>query len=51
MSLIIAEIGTSHEGSIEKAKEIASKMIESNMDLDTISNLTGLAKEEIKKLK
>ena len=39
------------EGSIEKAKEIASKMIESNMDLDTISNLTGLAKEEIKKLK
>ena len=35
----------------KQIKKIASKMMESNMDLDTISNLTGFAKEEIAKLK
>ena len=39
------------EGILESKKEIALKMLEKNMDLNTISEITGLTKEEIKNLK
>ncbi|MCI5967318.1 MAG: hypothetical protein MRZ42_02895, partial [Tenericutes bacterium] len=39
-----------NEGEKEKQLEIAQKMINKGMDLSTISELTGLSVEEIKKL-
>ena len=39
-----------NEGKKEKQLEIAQKMINKGMDLSTISELTGLSVEEIKKL-
>ena len=39
-----------NEGEKEKQLEIAKKMINKGMDLSTISELTGLSVEEIKKL-
>ena len=38
------------EGILKKSKEIARKMIEKNMDINTISEITGLTKEQIKEL-
>ena len=38
------------EGKKENSKEIAKKMKEKSMDVKTISELTGLTKEEIEKL-
>ena len=39
------------EGAKEKQIEIAKKMIEENMPIDTIVRITGLTEEEIKKIK
>ena len=39
-----------NEGEKEKQLEIAKKMINKGMDFSTISELTGLSVEEIKKL-
>ena len=39
------------EGAKEKQIEIAKKMIEENMPIETIVKITGLTEEEIKKLK
>ena len=38
------------EGQKEKSIEIARKMLENDMDIDTISKLTNLSKLEIEKL-
>ena len=38
------------EGEKKKSIEIAKKMKEENMDISTISKITGLTKEEIEKL-
>ena len=39
------------QGKIENKKEIAKKMLEKNMDIEIIIEITGLTKEEIEKLK
>ena len=39
------------EGEAKKQKEIAKNMIAKGMEIDTISELTGLSKEEIEELK
>ena len=39
------------EGSEERALEIAKKCLEKNMNIDTITELTGLSIEEIDKLR
>lgn len=39
------------EGKLEAKKDVAKKMIEKGIEIDTISELTGLEKEEILKLK
>ena len=38
------------KGAKQKQIEIAKKMLENKMDIDTIIELTGLAREEIEKL-
>ena len=38
------------EGILEKSKEIAHNMLKENIDLDIISRVTGLTKEQIKEL-
>ena len=38
------------QGSLEKAHEIASKMLEANMPKDDISKFTGLSLKELKNL-
>ncbi|UCH97442.1 MAG: hypothetical protein JSV88_11470 [Candidatus Aminicenantes bacterium] len=44
-------IDTSFEdGEIKKAKEMSKKMKEKGIDIDTISEISGLSKEEIEKL-
>lgn len=39
------------EGKIEEKIEIAKRMIEKDIDIDTICEVTGLIKEEVLKLK
>ena len=39
------------EGKLEEKKNILNNLLKINMDLDTISKVTGLTKDEIKKLK
>ena len=39
------------EGKAEQQKEIAKKMLDKNIPIDTIVEVTGLSKEEIEKLK
>ena len=38
------------EGAKQKQIEIAKKMLENKMDIETIIKITGLTKEEIEKL-
>ena len=38
------------EGKLEEKKNILNNLLKINMDLDTISKVTGLTKDEIKKL-
>lgn len=38
------------EGKLEKMSIIAKRMLEKNFDIDTISQITGLSKEEVEKL-
>ena len=38
------------QGNIQKAKEIAIKMVNKNIDTKTISEITGLTEEEIEEL-
>ena len=40
-----------HEGIIESKKEIAINMLNKNMDIKTISDVTGLSENEITNLK
>ena len=44
-------INSNEEGILEKSKEIACNMLKEKLDLDIISRVTGLTKEEIKELK
>ena len=39
------------EGKLEEKKNILNNLLKINMDLDTISKVTGLTKDEIEKLK
>ena len=39
------------QGSLDKSLEIAKSMLEKNMDIDLISELTNLSKEQIEELK
>ena len=39
------------EGEARKQKEIAKKMLEEKLDINLISKITGLSKEEINSLK
>ena len=39
------------EGELKKSKEIAKKMLEKNVDIETIEEITGLTKEEIEDIR
>ena len=39
------------QGSLDKSLEIAKSMLEKNMDIELISELTNLSKEKIEELK
>ena len=39
------------EGKLKKSKEIAKKMLEKNVDIETIEEITGLTKEEIEDIR
>ena len=39
------------EGELKKSKEIAKKMLEKNVDIETIEEITGLKKEEIEDIR
>ena len=39
------------EGQQKKSKEIAKKMLEKNVDIETIEEITGLTKEEIEDIR
>ena len=47
--LVVKNLGM-QKGAKQKQIEIAKKMLENKMDIDTIIELTGLAREEIEKL-